>query len=173
MKRLGLWFLLLLAVPVAAQPARILLIRHGDKPEGHGDPHLTAAGRERAQRWVGYFTNSPAQTPAVLFAPQPTKGHPSVRASETLEPLARALHQTISLPFASGDYAKLAHRLLTDPELNGKTVAVCWVHQLLPQFATALGVRPEPARWKDDDYAGVYVVTFVDGKPKLTVTHAE
>ncbi len=173
MKLLWLWLLLGLAVPVVAQPARILLIRHGEKPEGRADPRLAAAGRERAQRWVGYFTASPLRTPTVLFAPQPTKGRRSVRPIETLEPLAKAMHQKVKTPFASEDYAKLAHQLLTDPELNGKIVAVCWVHHSLPQFAAALGVEPAPARWKESDYDGVYEVTFEDGKPRLAVTHAE
>ncbi len=171
---LRLWtslLLLLAATPVVAQPARILLIRHGEKPESHDDPHLTATGRERAERWVGYFTNAPTRTPDVLFAPRPTKQHPSVRPVETLEPLAQALHLQIGTPFAAGDYARLAEQLLADPALKGKTVLVCWVHQSLPQFAAALGIQPEPALWKDDDYSGIYLITFEGGKAKLAATH--
>jgi hypothetical protein len=165
--------LLLLALHCQAEPASVILIRHGEKPEGKADPHLTAAGRARAARWVGYFTNSPSPVPDVLLAPLPTKQHASVRPIETLEPLAKSLHLPISTPFASGDYAKLAQQLLTDPQFAGKNVAVCWVHQSLPPFAAALGVDHEPPPWKDADYGGVYRITFVNGKARLSVSHTD
>ncbi len=149
-----------------ADPARILLIRHGEKPEpeDHADPHLSAAGRERARNWVNYFTNSTGETPIALFAPKPTPRHPSVRPIETLEPLAAALKIKVRTPFSSSDYAKLAQQLRADPKLEGRTVVVCWVRQSLPDLAAALGVQPLPAEWSETNYAGVYEVTFSAGK---------
>lgn len=144
MKLLGWGLLPLLTLSAFAEPACIFLIRHAEKPEDRSDPHLTATGRERAQRWASYFTNSPTRQPGILLAALPTKGHPSVRPVETLEPLAQALHLEIQTPFASSDYEKLAHRLLTAPEFNGRTVAICWVHQSIPQLVASLGIRPEP-----------------------------
>ncbi len=173
MKLLAWCLLPLLAFPALAEPARIFLIRHAEKPEDRSDPHLTAAGRERAHRWVSYFTNSPTRQPTIVLAARATKGHPSVRPVETLEPLAQALHLEIQTPFASSDYEKLAHRLLTAPEFNGRTVAICWVHQSIPQLVASLGIRPEPGPWKDSDFSGVYQITFENGKPRLAVTHTE
>lgn len=165
--------LLLLTLRSQAEPASVILIRHGEKPEGKADPHLTAAGRARAERWVTYFTNSTSPVPDVLLAPLPTKQHASLRPIETLEPLAKSLHLGISTPFASGDYTKLAQQLLTDPQFAGKTVLVSWVHQSLPQLAAALGAAPEPPPWKDADYSGVYRITFVNGKARLSVSHTD
>ncbi|HTI72958.1 MAG TPA: histidine phosphatase family protein [Candidatus Limnocylindria bacterium] len=152
---------------VVAQPERIILIRHGEKPADHDDPHLTAEGRAHAERWVAYFTNSPVRLPGVLYAPRPTKQHPSDRASETLQPLAKARQLEIRTPYASTDYAKLAHDLLADDKLKGQTVVICWVHQYLPQFAKALGVDSQPKEWRGEDYDGVYEITFPDGKARL------
>jgi hypothetical protein len=42
----------------------------------------------------------------------------------------------------------LAKHILSDPNLAGKTVVICWVHDYLPALAKAFGVKPEPARWK-------------------------
>lgn len=167
MRRLVLIAVLALAAErsVSAEPAKIILIRHGEKPADHDDPHLTAEGRAHAERWVGYFTNSPTRLPDVLLAPSPTKKHPSVRASETIEPLAKLRHLTIETPYPAEDYTKLAHDLVTEDRFKGKTVVVCWVHQYLPQFVAALGIDPQPKEWKGEDYESVYEVTFPEGKP--------
>jgi hypothetical protein len=152
-----------------AQPARILLIRHGEKPTNPDNPHLTPAGRDRANRWMAYFTNATDQIPDFLFAPRPSEKRPSVRAIETLEPLAHHLGKPIETPFGAGDYAKLADQLLTDPRYKGKTIAICWVHQVLPQFASALGVDPEPDPWESNVFDRVYLLTFENGKARLTI----
>jgi broad specificity phosphatase PhoE len=166
--------LLLLAafLPSAAfaVPARVILIRHGEKPESKRDPHLTEAGRAHAEHWAAYLTRESAPKPDALFAPKPSEKHPSVRASETLEPTARRLKLDIQTPDEAGDYARLAKTLLSDPRWDGKTVVVCWVHQYLPQFAVALGAKPAAEKWNDDDYDGVYEVTFRDGRASLATS---
>jgi len=168
MKRLAPVFLMLVAaLHVGAEPARVLLIRHAEKPEGNDNagPHLSALGREHARDWVTYFTRSPERTPAALFAPKPTPRHPSVRPIETLEPLAAELKIKVRTPFSGSDYTQLARQLLSDPKLEGKTVVVCWVRQSLPELAAALGVQPVPSDWSDTNYDGVYEINFKAGKP--------
>ena len=173
MKHLVLGWMLLMTISVAvAQPAQIMLIRHAEKPADRHDPRLASAGRLRAQAWADYFTASPARTPDALFAAKPSRKRPSVRPIETLEPLATRLHLKIQCPEESADFAKLAQQLLTDPRWRGKKVVVCWVHQQLPQFARALGVKPEPLPWKEDDYRSGYLVTFDRDRPRLEIIQA-
>ncbi len=170
MKRLLLGLLLIAnASALLAQPARIILIRHGEKPVEKGDPHLTVTGREHARFWATHFSATTTDKPNILFAPKPSSKHPSVRATETLEPLAAQLHLEIRTPEAAEDFSRLADQLLKDPQLQGKTVLVCWVHQFMPQFAAALGVKPEPERWKDGDYDGTYAITFEKGRATLEI----
>ena len=170
--KLAILSLLLGAVLAAsAAPARIILIRHAEKPADERDVHLSEQGRDRAERLVKWLiegkelgTNG---VPAALYAASPTARGKSVRCVETLEPTARSLGLTLRTPRLADDYARLAHELLKDESLKGKNVVVCWVHDYLPQFATALGVKPQPLKWRGDDFDTAYVITFPDGKATL------
>ena len=154
-----------------AQPAQIIVIRHAEKPEDHEERHLSKAGQARAEALVKFFTRDEHATrrglPQVLLACHPShKGH-TLRPRETLLPLAQHLKLEVQTPFESKDYAQLAHALLHDPAYRGKAVVVCWVHDSLPAFAAALGVTPEPPKWKDSDYDSAYVITFPEGRAHL------
>ncbi len=172
MRRLAILLFVLALPSVFAVPARVILIRHAEKPADHGDPHLTSEGRAHAVRWASWLTRTNAPRPDALFAPNPTSKHPSVRATETLEPVAKQLGIEVRMTEDSGTFERLAKSVLADPKLDGKTVVVCWVHQYLPQFAAALGVTPEPVKWKDEDYDGVYEITFSEGRAALRKTSA-
>lgn len=162
---------LVLASSASARPAQVILLRHAEKPANEADIHLSERGRERAQALVGFFTSNPAVTnrgaPSMLFAPQVThRGH-SRRPGETLEPLAKQLGVSIRTPFLAADYARLAQQVLTSPECDGKTVVICWVHEYLPELATALGVKPTPPRWKDHVFDRVWIIHGREDKTKL------
>ena len=68
------------------------------------------------------------------------------------------------------DYAALAKLILSEPSYAGKTVLVCWNHEDIPQLAAALGVTPEPPKWKSSVYDRVYVISYSDGKATLTTS---
>ena len=170
--KLAILSILLGAVLAAsAAPARIILIRHAEKPAEERDVHLSEKGRDRAERVVKWLSEGQVLgtngAPAALYASAPTAKGRSVRCVETLEPTARRLGLTIRVPRSADDYARLAHELLKDDSLRGKNVVVCWVHDYLPQFAAALGVKPEPRKWKGEDFDTAYVITFPDGKASL------
>ena len=95
------------------------------------------------------LTNGP---PVALFAPKFTRRGHRRRPYETLVPLAEHLKMSVQMPSGPSDYAALAKHVLSDPGLDGKTVIVCWIHVYLPALAKALGVKPEPARWKGSVY---------------------
>jgi hypothetical protein len=62
----------------------------------------------------------------------------------------------------------LAKRILDDPAYDGKTVAVCWVHDYLPQIAEAFGVMPRPAPWPSSVFDRVLVITYRGQQAFLT-----
>ena len=130
-----------------------------------------APEQARAEALVKFFTRDEHATrrglPQVLLACHPShKGH-TLRPRETLLPLAHHLKLEVQTPFESKDYAQLAHALLHDPAYRGKAVVVCWVHDSMPAFAAALGVTPEPPKWKDSDYDSAYVITLPEGRAHL------
>ena len=155
-----------------ARPAQIILLRHGEKPADESNPHLSVEGRARAQALVSFLTTSAGLItnglPVALFAAQPTRHGHSLRTHETLEPLAKHLKLRIQSPYPAKDYSALARHLLRHSAYDGKVVVVCWVHEYLPEFAAALGVRPAPAPWRGNVFDHVWVITYRDGEATLT-----
>ena len=78
--RLILLLFLIAAENVLARPARVILLRHAEKPPGESNVHLSERGESRARALVAFLatetvlgTNGPS---AGLFAPQVTRrGH--------------------------------------------------------------------------------------------------
>jgi hypothetical protein len=169
--RLILLLFLIAAENVLARPARVILLRHAEKPPDESSVHLSERGESRARALVAFLatetvlgTNGP---PAGLFAPQVTRRGHSRRPYETLKPLAEHLKMSVQMPYGPSDYAALAKHLLSDADLNGKTVIVCWIHDYLPALAKAFDVKPEPARWKSSVYDRVWVITYEDHRAVL------
>jgi len=157
---------------VVAQPARIVVIRHAEKPADEDDPHLTAVGRQRAAQLGAWLKGDPelsTNLPSALYAAKPSRRGRGVRPLETLEPLAAELKLRVRTPWEAEDYTRLASELLQDTSLKGQTVLVCWTHSELPDLAAALGVRPKPREWKPKDYRTAYLITFPEGRAVLTV----
>jgi hypothetical protein len=168
-----------LRTPVPTQspvprPAQIVLIRHAEKPPDPEDPHLSRAGVKRAERLVSFITTDPAMTrfglPVAVFATQPTKHDNGQRTQETVAPLARALKLPVLTPYLGKDFAALAKLILGTPAYAGKTVLICWNHEEIPQLAAALGVTPEPPKWKGSVFDQVYVISYHDGKAALATS---
>ena len=156
------------------RPAQIILIRHADKPADPEDPHLSRAGVKRAKRLVSFITTDPAMTrfglPVAVFATRTTKDGNGQRTQETVAPLARALKLPVQTPFLGKDYASLAKLILAEPAYAGKTVLICWNHEQIPQLAAALGVTPEPPKWKGSVFDRVYVISYHEGKAALATS---
>ena len=155
----------------SAQPAQVILIRHGEKPANPEAAHLSKEGQKRAKELVPFLTTNPALTnfglPVALYATHTTKHGHGIRTQETLAPLAKKLHLPIQTPSLAEDYAGLAKSILSNPAYRGKTVLICWVHDSIPQLAAALGVNPEPPRWKGDVYDRVFLISYQEGKVTL------
>ena len=86
---------------------------------------------------------------------------------ETVQPLARAVHEKVLDEYADADFAKLAHELLTDPKYSGKTILICWHHGEIPTLAKALGANDAPDKWKGEEFDRVWELTFADGQVRF------
>jgi hypothetical protein len=157
-----------------ARPAHIILIRHAEKPADPDDPHLSPEGVERAKLLVSFITTDPAMiklgSPVAVFATRTTKHDDGQRTQETVLPLSRALKLPVQTPFLGKDFADLATLILTSRAYAGKTIVICWNHEVIPQLAAALGVTPEPPKWKRSVFDQVYVISYRDGKATLATS---
>ncbi len=149
--------------PVAG-PRVVLLIRHAEKPDNTGtekSPDLSPRGFERAAALPTLFPTRFAR-PDFLIATK--RSAHSNRPVETLEPLAKSLQLGIDATYKDGDFAELAHEVLTDPKYSGKTVMIAWHHGKLPELAHALGAHDAPGRWDPAVFDRVWQITFDNGK---------
>jgi broad specificity phosphatase PhoE len=167
----------------AAQPANIILIRHGEKPADKTDPNLNWFGKARAAALVSYFTSSPDMkplgTPTVLFAQASPPGH-SLRPYQTIKPYADSLTPpaAIDQKYESKEYAKLVTHVLADKDglYKGKTLLICWEHDHLALMAAefakqlaAAGVTltgaPKQWEWPGGEVFGrTWVFSFSSAK---------
>lgn len=173
--RLSLAVLVVLSVTCNAaepktHPKTILLIRHAEKPASEDDIHLSPEGVKRAEALPKLFDKS-FPKPGFIFATKASKH--SNRPVETVTPLAKMLNLDINAKFEDDEYPKLAAELFTNPKYEGKTVLICWHHGKLPELASALGATDVPDKWKDSVFDRVWVVTFENGKAKLSKRHQE
>ena len=156
----------------ATRPAQIILLRHAEKPADPDNPHLSKAGVKRAQQLVPFIKTNPAMTkfglPVAVFATQTTKDHDGQRTQETVKRLARTLKLKVKTPCLGKDYEKLAKLILASPAYDKKTVLICWNHKEISPLAAALGVTPEPPKWKKRVFDQVYVISYRKGKAALT-----
>ncbi len=145
--------LALLAPPQAARPAQIILFRHAEKPADKADPHLSPEGVRRARMLVGFLTTNPVVN----------------KYGKPVAPAAAALKLPIQTPFLGKDYKQLAKLILGNPAYAGKTVLICWSHNVISELAAELGVSPRPPAWKGQEYDQVYVISFRGKAATLTV----
>jgi hypothetical protein len=160
--------------PPASRPAQIILIRHGEKPDDPENPHLSPAGVKRAQLLVSFIATDPVMrafgTPTGVFATHVTKHDDGQRTQETVAPLAKSLNLVVQAPYVGKDFAALAKHILANPAYAGKTVIICWNHEEIPELAAALGVTPEPPKWKGSVFDQVYIITYHGEKATLTTS---
>jgi hypothetical protein len=165
--------LALLAPPQAARPAQIILFRHAEKPADKANPHLSPEGVRRARLLVGFLSTNPVVNkygkPVAIFATRTTKDDDGQRTQETVAPAAAALKLAVQTPFLGRQYKQLANRILGNPAYAGKTVVICWNHDVISELAAELGVSPKPPAWKAKEYDQVYVISFRGKTATLTV----
>ena len=140
---------------------------HGEKPEN--GPELNERGRERAAALVPLFTHDERMLEhgpaAAIFAMRPHGKRGSVRAIQTMEPTAKALHFASDTHLTRDEIAPLVRAIVTAPACAGKTVIVCWEHDVIPGMLKAFGWTGGPTHWPGSSYDRLWVLDFENGKP--------
>ena len=163
---LGFW------LPSAwAQPAEVILLRHGDKDRVRGDFNLSPKGFRRA---VNLGRLLPAcfgpidQIGSYMFTVDTQK---NVRSFQTAMPLAVATGINIVMfTDSSNNSSGNGAELLTAEWAQGKRMVLFWEHRRMPELAAALGwdgMQPV----ENDDFGGLYRLRYSPGNfvPDVTV----
>jgi hypothetical protein len=162
----------------AKHPHQVLIIRHAEKPDEEGDPHLTSRGAARAAALPALFLipptfpTKPAPFPAPDFVFATKASKESNRPIETVTPLAKVLGDLhIHDKHANDDFQALVDDLFGDAKYAGKTVLVCWHHGKIPKLAEAVLARAKnadrvvdkvPKKWDELVFDQVWQITFDD-----------
>jgi hypothetical protein len=157
-------------------PVKIMIIRHGEKPEvgapdtgvapdGTSDrASLTAEGWKRAKKLVGFFVDADApgiSTPAMIFACKPTPD--SRRPQETVSLLANALWSDAQRPqrfntdIDENDFTGLAAAV----KASDGPCLICWEHDRIPSVVAQFPhVPPSPGKWPGHRFDVVWVLDW-------------
>lgn len=158
---------------VAAPATFVMVIRHGEKPEGdlpgvdaqgrEDDSSMTRIGWNRAHRLVDLF--DPAQgsprpglaRPAAIYAASANDEGEGKRTRETVAPLADRLGIPTDTSFGKGDEEALIKRVIARPG----PALISWQHGEIPDIAEAFpSVTPTPpSEWPDDRFDVVWTFT--------------
>lgn len=132
--------------PVLSQDGvtTIYAVRHAEKEDGE-DPGLTVQGQRRAMALAEMLGDDDI---AAVFSTE------YLRTRKTVEPLARALGQTV-IETPARDPAGLADRILE--EYAGMAVVAAAHSNTVPTLLTALGVD-EVITLTDSEYGDLFVV---------------
>lgn len=155
-------------------PVKIMLIRHGEKPESRGplgvrargaadERSLTTMGWARAGALARFFDPldqrfqhpALARPGAIVAARHDPKGRePSRRCVQTVRPLARLAAIKIDERFAKDEESAMMQDLLK----RSGVVLLCWAHEDIPKVLRELpGAPPTPSAWPDDRFDVVWV----------------
>ena len=137
-------------------PARVLLVRHAEKPRSKRDPSLSAKGRQSAERLARLL---PVRFPFVAFLFAARSRPTSRRPEETLEPMASLLGLPIDTRFDEDDPDVFARELAEAPYAQAH-VLVAWRHDGLPALARALGAQDVPETWDAAVYDRLWIIDY-------------
>lgn len=149
-----------------ADSLKVVIIRHGEKPDnksGGGD-NLSCQGQNRALQLPAVL-HQKFNKPDYVYVPalKSDKSTAHSRMFQTVTPLAVKYNLTINSKYAGDDFADLT----TSVFKKSGTVLMVWNHSEIPGLAKALGVETAP-QWADEDFDGIWIVTYADGKATLT-----
>jgi hypothetical protein len=137
---------------------RIVLIRHGEKPDAGNNLNCKGLNRALALPGVLYPRfGRPDYTYVAAIRAGSSADH--ARMLETIVPFAVKYGLTISDKYDEDDVAGLAKDVLK----REGTVLIVWDHSRLESVARALGVVDNTLTWSPDDYDGIWVITFSKG----------
>lgn len=168
-----------------ARAAKIMIIRHAEKPAKEGPPFgvdgdgrpeddaLSPLGWQRAGALTAFFAPSrgPLQDPALavprhFFACGEEKGRKRLRQVQTVSLLAEKVGAAVDRTFLKGEEAELADRAVS---LEG-VVLICWEHKNLHLIANRIMMdnTTVPQAWPEDRFDVVWVFDLTGGSYRFT-----
>lgn len=151
----------------ADKSLKVVIIRHGEKPEA-GD-NLSCQGENRALKLPAVLYqkfNKPDHTyiPALGLGKETSHA----RMFQTVTPFAAKYNLTINSKYGGNDYEDIAKSVL---EKKG-TVLMVWEHSAIPPLAKSLGVK-NPPDWNDEDFDSIWIINYANGKAEMSMDKEE
>jgi len=154
---------------------KIMLVRHGEKPDPHESIHgidskgehdkneLSTRGWQRSGALVRFF--NPANDkfahralarPDFIFAENPSGHAKSERALNTVRALADSLRLRINLKHEKGDEKKLVKDALSKTGV----VLISWEHKEILEIANLIlgSAKVSPQKWPDSRFDLVWII---------------
>lgn len=146
----------------AQSDLRIVIIRHGEKPQS--GENLNCAGLNRAMKLPAVIAAKFGK-PAYLFVPSLGMSQITThsRMYQTAVPLAVKYNLSINTSYAVKDSKEMGKEL---EKLHG-TVLVIWEHNSVMKLIKGLDVDTTNLDWPDSDYDSMWIVTYKNGKAQL------
>ena len=148
-----------------APPLRVVIIRHGEKPEkGH---NLSCQGQNRAAA-LPAILHQKFGNPDYTYVPYmgSSKKTMGSRMYETAAPFVKQYNLSLNSNFEKTDYQRIAADILK----KKGTVLLVWEHLAIKGIAKALGIS-EPGKWPTDDYDSIWIIDFDHGKAVMHKEH--
>ena len=154
--------------------AKIMVIRHAEKPSDSPPPHgVTAEGEREDESLIvrGWqragalaallapsdmsFPDPALAVPHLIYASKPTKRNGSRRPFETVEPLAEKLAIRVNTNYPKVEFDEMLEEVF----LCAGVVLISWQHEFIPKIANrVLGDRTTaPQDWPEDRYDLIWV----------------
>jgi hypothetical protein len=142
---------------------KVVLIRHGEKPDEGSD--LSCQGVNRAKALPAVL-KAKFGLPGIIFVPR-LKGDTTkhARMYQTISPFSDQYHLPLNTDYKVNDVDGVSRKILKQQG----TVLVVWEHNGLEEIAQELGVK-EKLKWKGSDFDSIWIITFSKkGKARLAV----
>jgi len=154
-------------VPPPAPVLRVIIIRHGEKPE-EGD-NLSCTGLNRALALPAVLHRLLPTPPAATYVPiigTKDDSTSTARMFQTVMPYAVQYNLCVNSNYAVENAAGLAKELRHQ---RGAALVV-WEHNAIPEIAKHLGIKEE-MEWPDDDFDSIWTIEFSGGGAKGKAKH--
>lgn len=149
-------------------PLRVIIIRHGEKPDS--GYNLSCKGYNRSLALPGFFT-AKFGVPDYTYVPEIKTGKntKSVRMYQTVVPFAVQYNLVINSKYEENDSTRMATEIL---QKTG-TVLMVWNSSAIPAIVRSLGIVNKDLKWEEADYDSIWIINFVKTKknglrPKLS-----
>ena len=149
-----IFYSLLISNNLLAEPRYYVLLRHAEKNHDSEINNLSNKGKLRAQaiaalfekphEFTGCFSHFVPQIKsnvASIYSFAPNGKYPTIRAIETVQPLANSLKLEIDARYNKNNLEELVEEIKTNPKNNEKTVIICASRRKLAKIAKLIGTN--------------------------------